>query len=65
VTTEPITIRVGAQSVAADLLHFDSVDEAIASIGTADLLVLINHAYRLQQLAAMRKVLERHPRVSV
>jgi hypothetical protein len=63
VTSEVTSVRFGAQQVAVTIQQFDHVDEARAELGDGALLALINRAYRLQQLTARRRELERHPRV--
>jgi hypothetical protein len=64
-TRHPITVRFGGQSVDREIAQFVSLDEARAVIGSADLLALINRAYRLRQLTLFRQELERHPRNSI
>jgi len=61
-TTTPVTVRFGAVAVEREIVQFESVNEARAEIGSADLLALINRAYRVQQLTRFRQELERHPR---
>jgi hypothetical protein len=60
-----MTIHVGRSTMDAEVSTFDSVEEAREQLADADLLALINRAYRLRQLTVLRRDLERHPRRSL
>ena len=60
--TEHTAVTFGGKQTEAEILHFSSVAEATETLGPADVLGLINAAFRTRQLARIRQTLEHHKR---
>jgi len=60
--TEHVTVTFGGKVTETEIRQFHSVTEAMDSLGTAEVLRLINAALRTRQLADIRQTLERHKR---